>query len=65
MQDIQAHRRLPRPALIAWVIAAAAGILSFVALDFPGYITGTTAFAFKVPSTASTTPTRCLCPTSC
>lgn len=48
--SIKGIRRLPRPALIAWVIAAAAGIWSFVALDFPGYITGATAFAFVDPS---------------
>ena len=43
-------RRLPRPALIAWVVAAAVGVWSFVALDFAGYITGATAFAFVDPS---------------
>lgn len=43
-------RKLPRPALVAWVIAAAAGIWSFAALDFGGYITGATAFAFVDPS---------------
>ena len=43
-------RRLPRPALVAWVIAAAVGVWSLVALDFAGYITGTTAFAFVNPS---------------
>ena len=42
-------RRLPRPALIAWAIAAVAGIWSFAVLDFGGYITGTTAFAFVDP----------------
>ncbi len=43
-------RHLPRPALIAWVLAAGAGIWSFVALDFAGCITGATAFAFADPS---------------
>ncbi|MCR4871339.1 MAG: hypothetical protein K5859_08590 [Atopobiaceae bacterium] len=43
-------RKLPRPALIAWIIAAAAGIWSFIALDFGGYITGATAFAFIDPT---------------
>lgn len=43
-------RKLPRPALIAWAIAAAAGIWSFIALDFVGYITGVTAFALVDPS---------------
>ncbi|MDO5107708.1 MAG: hypothetical protein Q4D39_05480, partial [Coriobacteriaceae bacterium] len=43
-------RRLPRPALAAWAVVAAAGIWSFAALDFGGYITGATAFAFVDPS---------------
>lgn len=43
-------RKLPRPALAAWAVVAAAGIWSFIALDFGGYITGTTAFAFVDPS---------------
>ena len=43
-------RKLPRPALVAWVIAAAVGVWSLVALDFAGYITGATAFAFVDPS---------------
>ena len=42
--------RLPRPALVAWAALAALGIWSFVALDFAGYITGSTAFAFVDPS---------------
>ena len=43
-------RRLPRPALAAWAVVAAAGIWSFAALDFGGYISGATAFAFVDPS---------------
>ena len=43
-------RKLPRPALAAWAIVAAAGIWSFAALDFGGYISGATAFAFVDPS---------------
>ena len=42
--------RLPRPALVAWAALAALGIWSFVALDYGGYITGATAFAFVDPS---------------
>lgn len=42
--------RLPRPALAVWAAAAALGIRSFIALDFAGYITGATAFAFVDPS---------------
>ena len=43
-------RKLPRPALVAWAFVAAAGIWSFAALDFGGYISGATAFAFVDPS---------------
>ena len=42
--------RLPRPALAVWAVVAALGIWSFIALDFIGYITGATAFAFIDPS---------------
>ena len=42
--------KLPRPALAVWAAAAALGIRSFIALDFAGYITGATAFAFIDPS---------------
>ena len=42
--------KLPRPALAVWAAAAALGIRSFIALDFAGYITGATAFAFVDPS---------------
>ena len=42
--------RLPRPALVAWVAAAAAGIWSFVALGFGAYIMGTAGFASLDPT---------------
>lgn len=38
--------KLPRPAIIAWILLAVMGVWSFVVLDFGSYITGAVGFAF-------------------